>query len=172
MKINGTIINLRRMRINTMDLELITVKGHFFNGSFSAEGFFSGLPTKARHSLSSISRTAQFSKDTTVVAEKQLPAIYMLKEGRAETILFNRLNRRFAFHTVARDEMIGLTETINGLQFELTVKTITPCIFQLIEKKEFMRFLHDQPEVCYQLVKQLGQDIATTSNAFASASFH
>lgn len=154
-----------------MNLEIPTVSGQFFGGTILAKSLFSDLRGSEKHSLSQITVLSHFDKDSTIVKENQLPRIFVHCEGRAESIIFNRINRRFNFQSVQRHEILGLVESISDTPFRMKVRAITPCVFQTIDKTKFIDFLRSNPSVSFSLAKLLGTDVCRNSLFFASATF-
>ena len=119
-----------------------------------ADSLFCDLPLKSLKSLAGIKHKKRFQKDAIIFAAGDISCcIYSLLKGQAQILLNTDLH---IFRPVELNEIFGLTETIADLPFKITLKTITSCEFEFMENGDFLRFLHDEPEVCFQLIKSLG----------------
>ncbi|MEZ5427083.1 MAG: cyclic nucleotide-binding domain-containing protein [Pyrinomonadaceae bacterium] len=147
------------------------IQGHFLGDPFSAEILFRDLSPNARQSLSAITSIRRIPEQHRIIKEGREPDIHVLIEGKADIIIFNRLNDRKIRRKAQKNEIIGLTETIAGQPFRLTVRTLTPCRFEFIEKADFNRFLEDHPEVCFRVLKLLGWNLNKSFQTFASMIF-
>lgn len=132
-----------------------------------ADSLFCDLTPKSHKSLAGIKHKRRFQKDVIIFAAGDIPCcIYSLLKGKAQILLNADLH---IFRPVEPNEILGLTETIAGLPFKITLKTITSCEFEFIENGDFLRFLHDEPEVCFRLVKLLGINLQESRKLARSA---
>ena len=85
--------------------------------------------------------------------------IYFLCEGHAE--LFTNITppEKNLIRAVEPNEILGLTEAITDLPYETNLKTLTPCLFECIERGDLIRFLQTEPEVCFCLLQLLSANI-------------
>lgn len=137
-----------------MFIERQKISEHFFNNALCAGDLFCGLPPEAEISLLTIKRERQFEKDETIFASGQMPCcIFILLEGKAQIIY------QGATYSIKQNEILGLTETLSNLPYEISVKTLTPCRFECIRRDEFLAFLQTQPEICFRLLQRLGANL-------------
>ncbi len=137
-----------------------TISEYFFGNAFFADRLFCDLSLQTGQFLSSIKQKKQFKKEELVFAKGQRPCcIYFLCEGNAE--LFTNITppEKNLIRAVEPDEILGLTEAITDLPYETNLKTLTPCLFECIERGDLIRFLQTEPEVCFCLLQMLGTNI-------------
>jgi CRP-like cAMP-binding protein len=89
-----------------------------------------------------------------ITAGEMSRGIYVLVKGQAQLISNDEGVRR-----LEPNEILGLTETIDHLPFEMSIVTITLCRFEFIEREDFFRFLRDEPEVCFRLAQMLALNL-------------
>jgi signal-transduction protein with cAMP-binding, CBS, and nucleotidyltransferase domain len=145
--------------------------GCFHDTQYFAENLFDKLPPEFRKSLSKIKQIKEFQEKRIVIAKGKLPNIYVLREGQAKINFFNQINQKNVAQLIEKDRIIGLTETIGNFNFKMKVKTITPCVFEFIKQKDFLKLLYNEPEVCFQLVKMLSLDLNNNYKTFYSSTF-
>ncbi|MDH3528755.1 MAG: hypothetical protein OEQ28_04255, partial [Acidobacteriota bacterium] len=90
-----------------MEHEYPLVPGHLASKAISAKSLICGLPSGVRRCFSQIGKTKRLGRFETAVSDRQTPALFVLQSGLAETVYFNRLNRRYMFNDVKPMEMIG-----------------------------------------------------------------
>jgi CRP-like cAMP-binding protein len=122
----------------------------------TADKLFEDLPAEALESLARIKRKTQIEEGAFIFTKDKTPqGIYILREGQAQ-MLFN--NKRPARHT-ERNEILGLTGMISELPCEISVRAVSPCDFDYIEREDFINFLKAESEVSFRLVKTLGANL-------------
>lgn len=124
-----------------------------------ADNLFYGLTAKSCASLAKIKQTNKFHKDETFFSTGEMPCrVYVLREGEARIIL-NTAQNMTANRPIEPNEIIGLTETITNLPYEMKAEAVTSCLCECIRREDFIRFLHDEPEVCFRLFETLGLNL-------------
>ena len=119
-----------------------------------ADNLFCGLTAKSCASLAKIKQTKKFHKDETFFSAGEMPCcIYLLHEGEARIILDTAQNMT-ANRLIKPDEIVGLTEAIANLPYEMKAEAVTPCLCECIRREDFIRFLHDEPEVCFAWLRR------------------
>ncbi len=137
----------------------------FFGNAFLADDLFCGLSPETLHSLLAVKQTKRFTKDEMVFAVEQMPCcIYILTTGDAQFFYAAELFGR----SVKRNEILGLTEAITDLPYEISVKTTAPCVFECLGRDDFIRFLRNEPEVCFRLLQMLGANLQKVYGLFAN----
>jgi len=127
----------------------------FFGNAFLADDLFCGLSSETRNSLRAVKQTKQFAENELIFTVGQMPCcIYILTTGEAQ-ILHNAVFIR----PVKQNEILGLTEAITNLPYEISVKAAAPCLFECIGRDDFIRFLQNEPEVCFRLLQILGANL-------------
>jgi len=143
-----------------MLIEEQTISEYFFGNAFSADLLFCDLSPRTGQFLTAIKQKKLFKKDEIVFANRQMPCcVYFLREGKAELSTNLTPPENNLVRAVEPNEILGLTEAIGGLPYETSVKTLTPCLFECIERADFIGFLQTEPEVCFRLLHLLGTNL-------------
>lgn len=139
-----------------MLIEKQKISDYFFNNALLADDLFNGLSPESQNSLRGVRREIEFAKDELILENGQMPCcICILAEGEAK-ILYRGTE---AVHRVKQNEILGLTEAISNLPYEISVKTDSPCRFEFIRREDFIEFLQAEPEVCLRLLQRLGANL-------------
>lgn len=142
------------------------VKSEYFFPLF-ADKLFGGLTPKSRKSLDKIKQTRQFQKGAHLFAAGDMPCrVYILQKGRARLLFNDELKDIHIAHPIVPNEIFGLTEMIVNLPYETDAETITVCTCECIESEDFIRFLHNDPQVCFRLLQLLAANIKKADNSF------
>lgn len=137
----------------------------FFGNEFLADDLFCGLSPETRNSLLAVKQTKRFAENEMVFAVGQMPCcIYILTTGEAQ-ILYNA---ELLGRSVKRNEILGLTEAITNLPYEISVECVAPCLFECIGRDDFIRFLQSEPEVCFRLLQMLGANLQKVYGLFTN----
>lgn len=124
-----------------------------------ADNLFCGLAAKSLASLAKIKQTKKIHKGETFFSVGEMPCcVYVLREGAARIIL-KRAGNIMANRVIEPNEIIGLTETIANLPYEMKAEAVTSCLCECIRREDFIRFLRNEPEVCFRLVETLGLNL-------------
>jgi CRP-like cAMP-binding protein len=151
-----------------MLIEQQTISECFFGNAFSADRLFCGLSPKPQQLLTAIKQKKRFKKEATVFASGELPrCIYFLLEGKAQMFTKIASPEKNLVRSIMPPEILGLTEAITNLPYETSLKTVTPCLFECIERGDFIRFLQNEPEACFRLLQMLGTNIHKIYQLFA-----
>lgn len=139
-----------------MLIEQPKITEQFFGGAFLADELFCRLSPKAENSLRAIKHEKRLSAGETIFGRGELPRCVLIAvEG--ETHVF--YNGDAFVHRVKPDEILGLTEAVSNLPYQITVKTLTPCRFEAIGRSDFISFLQDNPDICFRLFEMLGANL-------------
>lgn len=144
-----------------------TSQEYLFGNGFCADMLFCNLPPKSLEFLTRVKHKKQFQKGTAVISEGDLPqCVYVLLRGQAQVLLKKKLNEQTVVRFVEPNEIFGLTEAISNSPFEISVETISPCLFEIIARRDFISFLHNDSSVCFRLVQLLGFNIQKSYYSF------
>lgn len=83
----------------------------------------------------------------------------------------NGINHVTDLRLVKRNEIIGLNEMFANSFCQMNVETITSCVFDCLPKKEFLRFLNENPPVCFRLLSLFGNEVQASHERFAGSRF-
>lgn len=132
----------------------------FFGNPVFAGNLFCNLSAEALESLTRVKQTRRFPKGAVIFAQGDLPSgIYVLLKGQAQLSLNPKPDKKHIFRPVEPNEILGLTETIANLPYGMNAETLAPCLFEFIERRQFIDFLYDEPRVCFHLAELLGLNL-------------
>ena len=133
-----------------------------------ADNLFSGLTAESLASLAKIKKTKKIRKGV-IFSVGQMPCcIYVLREGEAQIVLNDPENMPTA-RPVEPKEIIGLTEAVANMPYEIKVEAVTSCLCECIRREDFIRFLHSEPEVCFRLAEILSSNLQKSYKLFFSS---
>ena len=132
-----------------------------------ADNLFCDLTPKTRASFNRIKRTKQFLKGESLFSASDSPCgISVLREGQAKLSLNYKSLDMLIVRPVETGELLGLTDAIADLPYKLEVRTTTNCIFECVRREDFIRFIHDEPEVCFRLLQMLAESLQKSYKIF------
>lgn len=100
-----------------------------------------------------------FDTGQLVFAEGHAPAkVWIIEEGRAVLTIPTTPGRKPLDRLIKPGDILGITETLAGVPFRTTLRTLTPCSFQVLEHDSLVRFLRGRPELQRQLLDALAED--------------
>ena len=144
----------------------------YLGAAFTADDLFGNLSVETLHSLADIKHTIYFNKGVAICAAGQSPSgIYIFCQGRAQLIATKHNGRPHIIGSIRALEVLGLSETIANQPFETTVKTLTQCRADFIRRNDLLRFLLDEPQVCFQLVRLLSSSLQDVCKSLRCIAF-
>lgn len=155
-----------------MILKHNTIYGRFISKPISAELLFADITEKAEKSLASLRQGKNIPKGKIITEIGRDPKnIYILLRGQAQMAYNNGFNLKSNIRSVEKNEIIGLTQLIASTPEEISVVTLTPCVFEVIPAKELLQFLYEEPQICFRLASLLSSNIQHGYLAFTSSDF-
>ena len=149
-----------------MSIEDKTKIEHLFGEPFFAESLFCGLSPKTFETFSCIKQTRRFPKNVCVCKSENMPlCLYVLVEGEAQMSLNSIFSDQKTVRQVEQNEILGLTENLSNLPYRVSVRTVSPCIFESIKREDFLEFIYYEPQICLQLLTILGKNYQNLANA-------
>jgi CRP-like cAMP-binding protein len=139
-----------------MLIENSTISDHFFGNAFLADDLLVSLSPAAEENLRAVTHRQEFGANETVFARGQTACcVYFLRRGTAQIVYHDEQPVRL----IAANEILGLTEALSNLPYEIAVHTVTPCSFDRITRADFLDFLQREPEICFRLLQILGTNL-------------
>lgn len=149
-----------------MSIEHKTKIEHLFGEPFFADHLFCGLSPKTFETFSCIKQTRRFPKNVFICKSENMPlCIYLLVEGEAQMSLNSIFADQKIVRQVRQNEILGLTENLANLPFRASVRTLSPCLFELVRREDFLEFIYYEPQICLRLLKILGENYQKLVNA-------
>lgn len=140
---------------------------NFHGNAFSADCLFSASSPNVVKNLSQIKQEKIFPEKVPVCAAGDVPkGVYILLRGKAQ-FSRNESGKKSVVRLLEPNEIIGLTETLAEVPCEINAETVTPCVFEFIEGKDLLKFLREDPEVCFRLARILADNLQKSYRNFA-----
>ncbi len=151
-----------------MLLEFQIKSDNFF--PLPADDLFSALTAKSRRALERLKITKRFEKGASFYSAGDAPRrVYVMREGAGQ-ILLESVSKDILFkRLIVPNEIFGLTETIVGEPYEMRAETITPCVCECIARADFVRYLRDEPQICFRLAEMLAANLQKNRRLFFSS---
>ncbi|MGD0157512.1 MAG: Crp/Fnr family transcriptional regulator [Terracidiphilus sp.] len=110
--------------------------------------FFKALPAAALADLEPLLTSSAYPSNTILFTETQ-PAtgIYVVLEGQIKLSINSSDGRRLSFRIAKAGEMLGLSSTLSGGEYEMTADTLHPAKVAHISRQLFLQFLSRHPDV-------------------------
>lgn len=124
--------------------------------------FFCSLSESFVQTFESLKITGAYPKGATLFMEGQ-PAngIYMLCQGRVKLSTCSRDGKIIILRVADAGEVLGLSATVSGLNYEATAQVLEPCQVNFVRKEDFLRLLANNTEACFSAMKQLSHKYHT-----------
>src|SRR5262249_31380382 len=90
-----------------------------------------------------------------VSIESRTNSVFILNEGSAEILVPDINSNLQAVRQVASGEMLGLTESLAGAERDFCVRSISECVFTEISREELVKFLQQEPDMCFELASMM-----------------
>lgn len=127
-----------------------------------AKEFFRGLPRETLEAFNAVKLTSHYSKRSKIFTEGQMPVgVFLLREGQTK-ILMGAGSESERIVRICTDEWLGLSATIAGVPYEVTVEAVTPCRADFIKRADFLKLLRSHEQFCLRIVQLLGQNLHTS----------
>ncbi len=131
---------------------------HLFRHLISVEDLLNGLAPRHRQSLARIEHHSHFAPDTLVFDSHDQPdQIFVHRGGKLALFRNDRVEDLLSACPVGSGCIYGLVEALSGSDFKMSAKTITESDFDVIDRDEFLRFIKNEPELCFRLAELLSR---------------
>ena len=129
----------------------------------AAVPLFEGLSKRHMKKLASIAEMANFMKDAKVVKEGDPgDSFYVALVGEAKVTVKGR-----TVHRVLPGDHFGEISLLDGGDRTATVTTVTPMTLLMIQRKNFLKSLEQDPEVAVSLLESLARMIRRVDRSLA-----
>ncbi|MEK7725105.1 MAG: cyclic nucleotide-binding domain-containing protein [Acidobacteriota bacterium] len=155
-----------------MILNTKKIYGRFIGQPIYAEDLFSNLSPTTRKKIALIQERKEIKEGEIISKIGSFPKnISVLIEGKAQISLRNELNKKNNSRFVEKGEIIGLTQFFSNSPNEMNIVALSPCFLDVIVAEDFLKFLKNEPLVCFRLLSQLSLDIQSSYQTFSSMFF-
>jgi CRP/FNR family transcriptional regulator len=120
---------------------------------------FCNLPTDALEALEKIKSAAAYPKGAMLFLEGQNPrGVFILCHGRAKLSTSSSDGKTIILRIAEPGEVLGLSATISGKPYEVTVETLEPCQANFIARQDLLNFLKEFGEVAVRVAQELSNN--------------
>jgi CRP/FNR family transcriptional regulator, cyclic AMP receptor protein len=121
--------------------------------------YFCDLPEDLLKALESLKYSTIFPKGAILFVEGQSPrGIFMLCAGRVKLSSCSNEGKSLITRIAEPGEILGLSATISDKPYMVTAETLAPCQVNFIRRKDFLRFLSENNQVCLRAAEQLSNN--------------
>jgi CRP/FNR family transcriptional regulator, cyclic AMP receptor protein len=123
-----------------------------------ADRIFCDLPADALQALETIKCAAAYPQGAVLFVEGQRPrGIFVLCKGSVKLSINSPNGRTMIMELAELGEVLGLSATISGKPYEVTAETMGPCQVNFVKRDDFLRFLIDHVQACFNVAEQLSE---------------
>ena len=124
------------------------------------EGPFREMSPEAIRGFDQIKEQSTLGKGALLFAEGD-PArgIYILCEGRVKLSICSESGKRLLLRMAGPGEILGLGATLSGEAYEVTAELLDAAQMMFVKRKELLKFLRENPEICMEVVRRLSDDL-------------
>ncbi len=110
--------------------------------SYRKGEFFKALPAAVLADLEPLLMPSSYPSNMVLFTETQPSSgIYVVLEGEVKLSINSSDGRRLAFHIAKAGEVLGLSSTLTGGDYEMTADTLYPAKIAHISRPIFLKFL-------------------------------
>src|SRR5215470_18376990 len=121
---------------------------------------FCDLPANALHTFDHIKNVCRFARGTILFREGQPSrGVFLLCRGRAKVSISSEHGERLLLRISGPGEMLGLSASLSGLNYELTAEALDPVQVAFIRRRDLLSFLRQYREACTQVIHLLSDDL-------------
>ncbi|MGA2761604.1 MAG: Crp/Fnr family transcriptional regulator [Candidatus Cybelea sp.] len=126
--------------------------------SYRKGEFFKALSTAALADLEPLLAPSTYPSNMVLFNETQpTDGIYVVLDGEVKLSINSSDGRRLAFHIAKAGEVLGLSATLSGGEYEMTADTSYPSKIAHIERQTFMQFLARHLDVYPIVTREIGR---------------
>ncbi|MEO5936639.1 MAG: Crp/Fnr family transcriptional regulator [Terriglobales bacterium] len=129
---------------------------------FREDRLFCDLSPTALQRLASIKSTAMYPKGALLFIEGQLPrGVFILCQGKAKLSTSSRDGKTIILKIADAGEVLGLSATISGRPYEVSVEMMEPAQANFIARDQFLAFLKEHGDAALRVAEQLSENYHT-----------
>ncbi len=121
-----------------------------------ADHTFCDLSASALHKFESIRHSTLYPAGAVLFVEGQAPrGIFVVCKGRVK-VSFGSLDGKTSIMRIAETgEVLGISSSVSGESYQLTAETLDPCQISFVKRDDFMQFVNEHGDACFQIAEQL-----------------
>src|SRR5215475_11596214 len=137
-----------------------TVQSSCLTCDFRPDRLFCDMPAESLKAFDEIKSFATYPRNTILFAEgRPVRGIYILCDGRAKLSICSENGKRLTLRIAGPGELLGLGATLSNTPYEVTAELLDNSQVVFVRRKELLKFLRDNPDVCMHVVRMLSQDL-------------
>jgi CRP/FNR family transcriptional regulator, cyclic AMP receptor protein len=118
--------------------------------------FLCDLTPMAAKEFESIKLSSRYAEGSVLFLEKEKArGIFLVCSGKVKLSVSSKGGRTLILQIVKPGEVIGLSSSMSGADYEVTAETLHPSQIAFIRREDFLRFLHRFPEAYEAVIRQL-----------------
>jgi CRP-like cAMP-binding protein len=98
--------------------------------------------------------------------------LYLVEKGAVRVLLPTSDNKSQLLEIAGAGAILGLSESLSGDNYRVTVQAEEPTSAVFIARKDFIQLLNGQQELCMQVVQLLSESLHGLYHRFRSVSAH
>jgi len=123
---------------------------------------FSALPRASISHLAYHTYTHIYEKDTIITREGDVSdVLYVILSGNVKVFLENQQGECITLRELHRGDYFGELSLLDDSSHSASVITLNKTMLAIIDKAEFIRCLHDSPEIAINLCIELSRRMRT-----------
>ena len=121
-----------------------------------SERIFCNMAPEVITELDKLKFTSVYPKGSVLFVEQQEPrGVFILCSGRVKLTASSTEGKTLILKVVEPGEILGLSATILGRNYETTAETLEPCQVNFIKRDDFIRWMNKSVEVCMHTAEAL-----------------
>jgi len=127
---------------------------------FRPDRLFCDMPAESLTAFDDIKSLATYPRSTLLFAEgRPVRGIYILCDGRAKLSICSENGRRLTLRIAGPGEVLGLGATLSNSAYEVTAELLDNSQVVFVRRKDLLKFLRDNRQICMEIVRMLSQDL-------------
>ena len=116
--------------------------------------FFCSLPLPVLRDFNKLKASTLLPKSAVLFVEGQAPqGIYILCQGKVKLSTIDHRGNPVIVKFAHPGEVLGLTACVSGQPYALTAETHTACHTSFVKRQDFLRFLRQHGDACFQAAR-------------------
>lgn len=121
--------------------------------------FFCRLSERSKSALDQIKHISSYPEHSIIFMEgEDARGVYILCQGRAKLLTTNGEGKTLILKIAKPGEVLGLNSLLTGRPHDITVETLQPSQLAFVSKQEFMRYIREHSDACFQVAQHAGRD--------------
>jgi CRP/FNR family transcriptional regulator len=118
------------------------------------------MSQEAVHGFDEIKEQSVLGKGALLFAEgRPSRGVFVLCEGRAKLSICSESGKRLMLRVAGPGEVLGLGATLSGDAYEVTAELLDAAQVVFVKRKDLLKFLRDNPDICMEVVRRLSDDL-------------